>query len=88
MSKGNKPAPVVAPVTTEAPEPGRHSTTLPPAPPKPVVVRHIVAKGRSVTSERGILDQGTEVKASDFGAAGEESLTTLVAKGIVIEVSE
>lgn len=74
-----------APVSPEAPreEPARSE-------PKP---RYTVAEGRSITSLKGILDAGGEVRAEYFAAAGgegmkarqEESLQALVAAGAVVD---
>ena len=43
---------------------------------------YVVAKGRSVTSTRGILAEGAEVKASDF-PGGEDRLAELRKAGVV-----
>lgn len=45
---------------------------------------HTVAPGRAVTSKKGILKAGGEVKAEWLGG-GEESLKRLVSKKIVIK---
>jgi len=70
-------APVVPEEATEATR-----ETEPPAPPPTAKPSgFVVAKGRAVTSMRGVLDSGTVVTERDFG--GEESLAALVAAGIV-----
>lgn len=59
-----------------------------PKPPEPVQVApkfaYTVAPGRAVTSKKGILKAGGEVKAEWLGG-GEESLKRLVDKKIVIK---
>lgn len=45
---------------------------------------HTVAKGRSVTSKKGILKEGCEIKAEWLGG-GEQSLKQLIDKKIVIK---
>lgn len=59
----------------------RQQSTLPPPPAG--VVRYVVAKGRSVTSLRGILASGTEVSARDF--SGEGSVESLLKAGVLEE---
>lgn len=41
-----------------------------------------VQSRKSVTSKRGLLAEGTEVSADDFGG-GEDSIKGLIAKGII-----
>lgn len=55
---------------------------VPPAPPAKAEPRYKVAPGRSVTSKRGILGEGTEVLESDYPA---EALTQLIQNRIVID---
>jgi hypothetical protein len=46
---------------------------------------YYVAKGKAITSKKGILSEGDEVKAEYFGKkeAGEETLASLVDSGHV-----
>lgn len=55
--------------------------------PKPASVKKQprVAKGRSITSLRGVLDAGTVVGARDF-PGGEDTLCDLIKCGAVVEV--
>ena len=46
---------------------------------------YVVAKGKSVTSLRGILGPETEVSAKDF-PGGEERLRELAEKGVVVKL--
>lgn len=52
-----------------APEPTERSTA------------YVVAKGRSVSTQRGIVDAGSAIRAEDVG--GEEFIAALIAHGVV-----
>ena len=88
MSRGNKnrsesrePAPKPVEREPEA-EPVAEAVEAPKREPvAPAVVVYRVAKGRSVTSKRGILDAGAVVRDRAF--SGEGSLPHLVEVGIV-----
>ncbi|MFW6031053.1 MAG: hypothetical protein ACOC9T_00560, partial [Myxococcota bacterium] len=53
----------------------------PEAKPKPP---YTVAKGKSITTRRGILDEGAEVRPDDF-RAGQQRLDALVKRGVVVK---
>lgn len=57
-------------------------TTPPEADTAPQGPRYAVAKGKSLTSKRGLLGPGAEVSARDFGG-GQERLDALVDAGAV-----
>ncbi|WNO24168.1 hypothetical protein Scuro_07 [Acinetobacter phage Scuro] len=44
---------------------------------------YVVAEGASITSKKGILDPGSEVKAQYFAHNGEEILNSLLDRGLV-----
>ena len=44
---------------------------------------YTVAKGKAITSKRGILSDGDEVRASDF-AGGDEAFAALCKKGHIV----
>lgn len=89
----SKPKPHQAPARAPASAPGpsiedaQRAPTQPPPPPVVTerVKRHVVAKGRSITSPRGILPPGEVLRSTDLD---EASLAALVAAGVVAEVSE
>ena len=75
-----------AELTTQADE-STDGEDTPPADDEPEVVElppFSVAPGKAITSKRGILDSGSEVKADDL-AGGKESLKSLIKSGHVIE---
>ncbi len=83
------PEPPVAPVapataaTRRAPVPTTADKVEPTA--QGVKFGYSVAKGRSITSPRGILDQGAEVRATDFSA---DALKRLCVLGAVVRGSK
>ena len=63
---------------------GLKTPSPPPPPPPPPVSGTRVADGKSVSSLRGVLDEGTAVSAKDF-IQGQKDLDELIKSGAVVE---
>jgi hypothetical protein len=74
------PEPAPVPKPAQAPEPVLAPVSKPVS--SPVVLRYRIAEGKAVTSKRGILGPGTEVKV-EYLTGGATSLDELVAAGYV-----
>jgi len=68
-------------------EPVERALTHPPAevPVQPLSGLYFVAPGKAITSKKGILSEGCQVRPAFFGAKGDEVIASLVARGSVVQ---